>query len=291
MRWLYDLEWRNAVSTRTGASAREFLGQRLLYVERALEWQGVNAWRLLRIDFEDEPGSEPGFSVSTLYLQESNDLTKWVPEDGVWRAILTSVGTQVADNTFLMAGGPTHKDGAVLSGPHSTTVPAGTFETVIAEHEFTSTGQFATEDIFEKRTELDAFDDGPIVVLEAEPNHDFATAPEAVALPAVFAASTHVDDPGLIVADPNVAANLNGVQLLQDFVRFEVTATGTRHIGLVYQRYNAANEHYDDLDLYLFREEVGGAMSLGECAVATRRGRTRRSVPCLSGASVLNCMV
>jgi hypothetical protein len=299
-RWLYDVDRTNTViATSTGVQSFPFVGKRVLHAVEELQWQGRTAWKLRQYDLKNAPGASPGLEVATMYVSQTADgVDKWLDSStgGEWRRILSRQSSNFDNNTFLMAGGPSHDDGTELTSSVSITTPSGTYSTVVAHHDFTETGTFATRDIFEERDEYYAdgvglvraawdysFDDndprgtdlksvgivdlrgvdtGPVVVAESEPNDDgTAAAADAAAASSIVTAATHHSDPGRIVANTNVAPNISGLQLLQDWYRFEVTAAGARHVALVYDAFNFTTRQYDDLDLYLFREGAGGVLT------------------------------
>jgi hypothetical protein len=52
-------------------------------------------------------------------------------------------------------------------------------------------------------------------------------------------------------------ANINEVKLFQDWYRFELMTSGPLKIELAFDRFNHDNEHYNDLDMYLFAGQPG----------------------------------
>jgi hypothetical protein len=302
--WLYSVEQTNrAIASSTGVSTTEFSGRRLLHTEDEVAWQGRSAWRLTQFDLQTAPENAPGLEVVQIYLaQDADGLYKWTgtASEGEWKRILSTHSLAFDAATFLMAGGPSHEETIELRPAVTSVVPAGTYTTLLAYHEFTQTGQYAPEDIFEERWEYYAdgvglvsaawdysYDDndpqgtdltsvgavdllgtniGPTVSREVEPN-DVGHAAQRIEADTIISGLVHIDDAGEIVADVNVAANVNGAQLLQDWYRLDVTTDGFWHIALAYRTYNGINSHYDDLDLYLFREEAPGVLALVDRSV------------------------
>jgi len=297
-RWLYDVDRTNTVvATSTGVQTFKFVGERMLRAEQELTWQGRTAWRLAQYDLQSNPGASPGFNVATIYVSQGPDgLDKWVDTStgGEWRRMLSTQALSFNNNTFLMAGGPAHGQGTGLSSPWPIAVPAGDYLTVLAYHQFKQTGPLEPEDIFEERWEyyadgvglikavwdysfddndpkgtdlmsvgtvdLKGIDTGPAVLSEVEPNDNgTAAASQRVTVGNIVAAQTQLSDLGRIVADDNVAANVKLEKLIQDWYRLELPAAGPRHIALVYDLFTNAN--FNDLDLYLFREGVGGTIT------------------------------
>lgn len=149
------------------------------------------------------------------------------------------------NNQFLLSGSPR---GPTELSASSVTVPAGTFQTVRAQVDFQQDWElFETDYIFEE----------PEVFVESEPNDEGTeSAAQAIAPSAIAAGRADIGDPGTIVDDENVHANILGDKLLQDWYRLETTATGPFRLDLVHDRFSDG-----DFDVYLFREEAGGALT------------------------------
>ena len=74
----------------------------------------------------------------------------------------------------------------------------------------------------------------------------------------IVAGSVHIDDIGDLVPDANVAENIEGEKKLQDWYSFD-HAGGAFRLDLRHQSYT--NSAFNDLDVYLFRIEAGGALT------------------------------
>lgn len=307
-RWRYEaIDTTVVCASSTGCSKDGFQGSYYVHVEAEASWQGRSAWRTMVYRLQGNPGAEAGFRTITEYLaQDETGLWQWVAtgEGGEWRQILSRTAASFGNSTFFLADGPAHGDEMVLS-PGSATVPAGTFTTVKALHEFKQTGRYAPEDIFETTAEHYAdgvglvlaswdysFDDNdpagtdivskgmlalthvdegpfPAFVAGAEAN-DTADAANAAAPFAIIAGETEIGDAGAIIDDAGVGctaecvfANVNGEKKLQDWYRFELTATTTIRIELAYTYSIATSNLFSDLDLYAFDETESGPRYIG----------------------------
>ena len=295
-RWLYDVNWTSTVvGVGIGVKTTTFAGRAVVHVESELQWGGRSAWRVLRYDLENAPSENP-FAAKVIYLSDDSDgLDKWVPtgSGGEWRRVLSTLDASFGNNDFFMAGSP--RGPTTTIGPSQVTVPAGTFPTLRANVNFTQTGRFAPEDIFEDRTEhyadgvglvradwdfdfddndpaaFDVFDEGlikltnidtgpfPDLAGDSEPNNEpTSSGSQAIGNYSIVAGSVAITDAGAIVNDANVTANILGDALLQDWYRFSTTATQALRLDLVYEAFTGA---FNDLDVYLFREESGGSLT------------------------------
>jgi hypothetical protein len=295
--WVYQEQWSRAVVGSTiGVDSTRFDGTLVLHVEGPASWQSRSASRLVRYDIETVPGEEP-FRATVLYVfQSAAGLETWVPTGGggEWRRILSRSQLSFSTNHFLLAGDPRGQT-TVLSSS-STTVPAGSYSTVLARVQFTQTGNNVPEDIFEDRSEhyangvgmvrgtwsfdfddndpaaFDVYEDGTIqlsqvdagtygdVTAEAEANN-VGTSVGAQAIPraGIVAARIAIGDAGTVVTHADVTANILGSKLLQDWYRFTMPSTGAFRIDLVYQTFTGAQPN--DVDVFLFREDVGGQLT------------------------------
>jgi len=110
------------------------------------------------------------------------------------------------------------------------------------------------------------------VLIEEEPNDgQNAAAVQQVSPYCAFSGSILISDSGRILTDQEVgcssdclAENNNGVQLFQDWYRFETTSTSNVRIEMVYDYYNYEFQQFNDLDIYLFRVEQDGGISYVE---------------------------
>lgn len=66
-----------------------------------------------------------------------------------------------------------------------------------------------------------------------------------------------VDCPEAICINPDI----DGVKALQDWYRFEISDPGDYRFDLIYDGYDEITQGYNDLDLYLFRENGDGSLS------------------------------
>lgn len=158
--WLYTSESSATVWTASGVSTSTFEGLRVLYVEEPAFWEGRNGWLLRSYTLDQTLTTESALRSEYFYLAQDHlglyrASTKY--DQGAWMNVAQYYELEFDDSAFLIAGGPAHSDGSTLSA-ESVTVPAGDFETIRIEHDYSSTGPYASEDIFETRREY--FADG-----------------------------------------------------------------------------------------------------------------------------------
>ncbi len=298
--WTYEEAWeRTVVGSSIGVETTTFDGTLVLDVTGPVSWQGRNATRLVRYDIETVPGDQP-FRAEVIYVFQSADgLETWVPTGGggEWRRILSRSQLSFSTNHFLLAGDP--RGSTTVLSSSSASVPAGSYSTVRARVEFTQTGPFAPEDIFEDRSEhyangvglvraswsfdfddndpsaFDVFDEGTIELASVDAGTyanvggdggSSAAAAPTIARQGIVAARVAIADAGTIVSHPEVSANILGSKLLQDWYRFALPSTGGVRLDLVYQTFTGAQAN--DVDVFLFREGAGGALTYVAGSVA-----------------------
>jgi hypothetical protein len=293
-RWLYDLEWHNSY----GGSMGHFVGERLLYTVGQVTFQGRSAWQVLMLDVNDLAVNEQPFLPATRYLSQTADgLDVWVgtPESGKWKRALGSQQQSFSNSTFLMAGGPNQGSASTtITNAVTVTVPSGTYSTSRTTYRYSDLNGTGTSDVDEAREEyfadgvglvasiwdyhfddndpsasdsssvgsakLRAIDAGPDVVTEAEPNNDAGVSAQMLPLDSFVSGITRISDVGRIVNDSRVDANSTGEKRLQDWYCFTVTASGV-HSVLLWHLPTTIEGVRPDLDLYLFREGTGGALT------------------------------
>jgi hypothetical protein len=245
-RWLYDFHTKNSASGPTGVSQTESEGQRLLYVDGEVNWQGRSAWQITQYDRPTKPQTAGNFVATTLYVvQDADGLERWVPTavGGDWKRILSAKEASFSAGAFLMAGMPAQGDGLQQSGPTPITVAAGSFSTVDVSHEASLTGQYAPSDIFEKRHEyyadnvglvsaawsysvdnndpqatdtsstgslsLNSIDSGPNVLTEAEPNDvGSELGAESLSLGNILTGGIELSDSAMVVTDSYLTSGI-----------------------------------------------------------------------------------
>jgi hypothetical protein len=270
-------------------SSSSFEGDYVLFVVEDVFLEGKDATKLLLVEI---PGTDGSFDTSYTYLaQDGEGLHKCSGPGNSWKTILSSQSLVFTNNTFLLAGGPSYSGSSELSVAQIT-VPAGTFDTLKVEYHYSSTGPYAPADIFEDRYEYyahliglakaswsynyddndpqgtDLFNSGtieleymntgsiPDLFIESEPN-DFwsAVSLPSVEIPSVIIGDTLVGDGSEFLVDPNVAQNINGDRVINDWYTFSLTVGQTVTLNMKF-------EHYDnDVDLYLFQEVPGPSLS------------------------------
>ena len=277
-KWLYD-DTTSGTACVAGCSTVTFTGRSVLVIDSQLTLTGQTASRVRQFRI----GHNGDFQVRTMYLaQTATGLAKYGTGTSSWRNVLSTSSNSFASGAFLLAGGPVHAAPNVLS-VSTATVPAGSFTTVRSAHDFTQTGQFAPEDIFETErehfvdgvglvfaTQSYSFDDNdpqgidqyaftryqlregstfttPVLVSEVEANDSGVVALPALADSAVVSANVLMTDAGAVVAGTAVTADSLGVRRVHDWYRFVAPRTGTLMVRLVAERTNV------DLDLYLLR--------------------------------------
>ena len=295
-KWLYNFDRTLTWISSTGGNTTTFNGEALLYVDGPTTWQGRQAWQVTRYELESTPSGDNAFGVKVDYLfQDTNGLEKWHSGSSTWKRILSTQVDSFGSNSLLFTREPNSSSLTTLTYP-SVAVPAGTYTTARAnayyktgfsqyapvDHEenhyeyyadnvglIKSTWDFwyddndpAATDVYEDGiAELTGIDTGPTVNPESEAN-DSATAAQTIdGNNSIVAGTVHIGDAGVIVADANVADNINGVKKLEDWYTFQRTASASFRLDMKYPSYNFTNNHYNDVDVYLFREEAGGALT------------------------------
>jgi len=297
--WHYAVDFQS----RQSAGIYTFFGERVLYAERELAWQGRTAWKVTEIDERREGPAKFGFSVFTRYFSQSAEgLDHWVGSEtsGAWRRLLSRQSLVFANNSFLWAGKVESGRATSIELQVPVTTLWGSYMTAEAGVDFNDddNGAGAT-DIFESHHEyyVDGdgivlstwnvdFDDnggdakdyhtdgqvallevgvgrGPEIRAEVEPNNSntSAGASQAVSLSGYLTGQTQLSDAGTDTTDANVLANFAGVRRLQDFYRFTVSTQGRHLVTLVDYSAYVPEATRPDLDLYLFREGSGGALT------------------------------
>jgi hypothetical protein len=294
-RWVYDLEWRNTF----GGAGLDFLGERLMYTVAQVNFQGRSAWQVILLDVNELAVNAQPLSTTTRFLSQSADgLDIWVgtPTSGNWRRALAPQAQPFSNSAFFMAGGPNHGNASTtMTSSVTVTVPSGTYSTMRATYQYRDNdGGAGANDVDENREEyfadgvglvaslwdyhfddndpsasdsssvgsarLRAIDNGPDIVMEFEPNDDLGATAQPLLNDSFVAGGTRLGDVGRVVIDANVDANSAGEKRLQDWYRFTVTTTGN-HSVLLWHHSTPVNGVTPDLDLYLFREGTGGALT------------------------------
>ena len=291
--------WRYSVGllTTTSSGSYEFGGERVLYAERELTWQGRTAWRVTEIDERRSGPAKFGFTLKTRYFAQGPEgLDHWVGTDssGVWRRLLSRQSLVFANNGFLWAGKVESSRATTIELRVPITTPAGSFSTAEAGVDFSDNDNgTGPTDIFESHHEyyVDGdgivlstwnvdFDDnsgvandyhseglvellevgrGPEVRVEAQPvdSNSSPASPQPVSLNGYLTGQTQLSDLGTVTVDPSVLPNIDGVRRVQDFYRFTVGTQGQYLVTLVDYSAYLPEATRSDLDLYLFREEQG----------------------------------
>ena len=143
----------------------------------------------------------------------------------------------------------------------------------------------AAFDVYEDGTiQLAHVDAGPYpdVLEEVEPNNSSVG---GVSLPAsgIVAGRVAIADAGTVVAHVDVTPNILGSKLLQDWYRFTVAATSAFRLDLVYQTFTGAQAN--DVDVFLFREGAGGALTYVARSVAPETEPEAIVVPSLTAGT------
>ena len=294
-KWIYEFHRTvTLVGPFIGVKTTDFVGEVLLHVDGATPWQGRQAWRLTRYELETVPAGDDAFGARVEYLfQNADGLEKWDNGLSVWKRILSTQMNAFGGNTLLLTREP-NSDSTTIQSVSDISVPAGTFTAVRAhatyregftnnapvDHDENHSEYYSgaigliksiwafdfddndpgAVDVFEDgMAELTAIDSGssfPDVVAESESNDTSATAQTLAGRYSIVSGTIHIDDGGETVTDPEVFGNANGQKLLQDWYRFEHSG-GSFRLDLVYQL--ITNGMLNDLDVYLFRTEPGGA--------------------------------
>ena len=294
-KWLYDFE-RNitSVCSTCGVNTKNFIGEAILHVEGETNWQGRQAWRIVRYELETNPGGDNAFAVEVEYLvQDSDGLERWYEGLTRWKRILSAHNRSFGGNTLLMTREPNSSSTTTLTRS-SVTVPAGSYSAVRANAKYRkgftsfasvdhdedhseyyadgvglvrSTWDFwfddndpAALDVFETGTAaLKAIDNGPFPELatDTEPNNT-ALLPQALSRDyAIVSGRVHIGDLGGIVFDNNVAQNINGQRKIEDWYRFDHPG-GSFRLDMRSRAF--ANNQFNDLDVYLFLRQLSGSL-------------------------------
>ena len=326
-KWLYNfdrtLTW---VATCCGVNTTIFNGEALLYVVGQTIWQGRQAWQVTRYELESSPAGDNAFGVKVEYLfQDTNGLEKWHSGSSTWKRILSTQVDSFGSNSLLFTREPNSSSLTTLTYP-SVTVPAGTYTTARAnayyktgfsqyapvDHEenhyeyyadnvglIKSTWDFwyddndpdATDVYEDGIAELTGIDTGPTVNPESEANDSAATAQTIAGNNSIVSGKVKIGDPGDVVTDINVNANISGEQKLEDWYTFQRTVSGSFRLDMRYADYyiqtgtNPNTYEYQDLDVYLFREETNGTLTFISKSTndprndADREGMVEASLP------------
>ena len=158
--WLYESESSATVWSASGVSTSSFEGLRVLFLESPATYEGEDGWLRRSYILDQTLTTESALKTDFFYLAgDYYGLYRARPgsDSGQWMNVIRFLELEFNDSSFLIAGGPAHSDGTTL-GTASVTVPAGTFDALRIEHDYSSTGAYAPEDIFETRREY--FADG-----------------------------------------------------------------------------------------------------------------------------------
>jgi len=294
--------WRYAVDLENNSlgGTYSFTGERVLYAERELTWQGRTAWKVTELDERREGPAKFGFTLTTRYFsQGSEGLDHWVGTEssGVWRRLLSRQSLVFANNGFLWAGDVKSNSATTIELRVPITVPAGSFTTAEAGVQFRDNDNGAgNSDVIENHHEyyVDGvgivlstwnveFDDnvgnggfdtagvvellevgrGPEVRVEAEPvdSNSSPASSQAVSLNGYLKGQTQLGDAGFATVDATVLPNFAGERRLQDFYHFTVSTPGQHLVTLVDYSAYMPEASRPDLDLYLFREDPGGRLT------------------------------
>jgi hypothetical protein len=305
-RWRYQgLDSTVVCASSTGCIKNKFSGEYFLHVEGQEQWQGRLAWRTTVYKLPQPADTDPELKVRLEHLFQGPDgLERWIETSagGTWRTILSRRSASYGNSTFLLVDGPTHEDDMTLSAS-STTVPAGSFTTVQALHEFTETGQFSPRDIFETRTEdyatgvglvagrwdysfddndpsgtdivsegeltLTHIDNGPFPDLapEQEPN-DNSTQATNLSSVMIVRGGTAIADPGVILSDAEVGCTQQCIFPNRNGERriqdwYRFQLTGQREIRVDLAFEAFSGGSFNDLDLYAFADPGSGPIFIG----------------------------
>jgi hypothetical protein len=165
--WAYRMTWHTTVSAwSTGIQQYSFTGHRYLYTIADLTYQGRSAYQLVMLDTQDDFSGDAQFTVAQMFVSPSADgLDKWVDmgSSHSWRRILSSTQATFDNCAFLVAGDPSNGQRMNLSNV-PVTVPAGSYQSVLARHTYTETDdQYPPPaDIFETREEYFVDGIGPV---------------------------------------------------------------------------------------------------------------------------------
>jgi hypothetical protein len=239
--WLYDGESSATVWSAYGVSTSSFEGWYLLYLEREESYGARGGWLARKFTLDQTLTAESALETDFFYLSGDAEGLYLADPDGSWGNILRFDGLQFDDSAFLLADGPAHSDGSTLS-VSSAQVPAGFYETLLVEHDYSSTGPYADADIFETRREhyadgvglaaaswsysyddndpsgIDITTQGSALLREAvgsaalphlsgelEPNDGpGATSAQVFAPFAIVSGSVHITDTGIVLSDADV---------------------------------------------------------------------------------------
>lgn len=303
-RWRYQgLDSTSVCGSSPPCSKARFSGEYFLHVEGQEQWQGRSAWRTVIYKLPNPTDAEP-MTVRVEHLSQSPDgLERWIATStgGTWRTILSRRSASYGNSTFLLVDGPTHEDDMTLSAS-SATVPAGSFTTVRARHEYRETGQFATRDIFETRTEdyangvglvagrwdysfddndpsgtdivskgelaLTHVDNGPFpeFVAEQEPNDNSTQATTASGL-MIARGATAITDPGVVLTDAAVGCPQECIFANKNGEKriqdwYRLEVTAARVIDIDLAYETFTGSSFNDVDLYLFVDSGAGPQYL-----------------------------
>lgn len=150
--WLYEGESSATVWTASGVSTSSFAGWQVVFVEEADTYDSRSAWRVRKYTLDQTVTTDSALEADFFYLCGDADGLYRAQPGASWRNVILFAEPSFDNNSFILAGGPAHVEGASMSAS-TVQVPAGSFATLVIEHEYSSTGPYSGEDIFESRRE------------------------------------------------------------------------------------------------------------------------------------------
>lgn len=288
--WLYQV----VEFYRAGTDTTEYEGLDVLWAEGEISYEGRDGWLIRRFLLDEKAAGASALDEDFCYLtRDAFGLYRADPYrgDGLWRNLVLFGEPTFDDADFLLAGTPIHSD-AATHGATRYTGPVGSFWADRVDCEYTLAGeitdkrrelyadgfglvesfwQYANENddvALAGRAELADAVNGPLtpwVELELEPNDGPSVAgAEFVEMTAIILGDAQLSDAGTILTPEDIDCDfftcvnedIDGLRIVQDFYRVEITAQGQYRFDLIYDQFDVDN----DLDLYCFVDEGGGAL-------------------------------
>lgn len=288
--WLYQI----VEFSRVGSDTTHYEGVDVLWAEDEITWDGRDGWLLRRFMLDETATGAPALQEDFCYLSlDASGLyrARPLPGGGTWRNLVVFGQEEFEDSDFLLAGRPQFADGSTHRAVRYAG-PVGDAWADEVDYQFVEPGevaermresyvngfglvesswQYANIDSqvdINGHAELADAANGPItpwIEREIEPN-DAPGAQDAqiVELTTIALGDIHLTDGGTILTPEDidcdfftcVLEDIEGVRILQDFYRVDITERGQYRFDLIYDLFDGAN----DLDLYCFVDEGGGSL-------------------------------
>lgn len=288
--WLYEV----VEYARAGNDTTRYEGLEVLWAEDEISYFGTDGWLIRRFLLDETATGASALDEDFCYLAiDAFGLYRAEPygdNDG-WHNLVVFGEEEFDDVDFLLAGSPLHADEATHRARYLNGAIGGYWGDEI-DYQYVETGTIAerrrefhvngyglvqsmwqyanADEDFEISGRADLADDvngpdTPWIEVEVEPNDGpSAVDAEYVELTTLVVADARISDGGTILTPEDIECDFftcvnqdsEGVRILQDFYRLEITEPGQYRFDLIYDQFDDEN----DLDLYCFVELAGGGL-------------------------------